>query len=53
LAFVTVLFALLLALSIYLGISGWYFKTDISYTTDLQLGKNVQIGVKENQASSV
>ncbi len=51
--FVTVLLALLLALSIYLGISGWYFKTDISYTTDLQLGKNVQIGVKENQASSV
>lgn len=51
--FATVLLAVLLALSIYLGVSGWYFKTDISYTTDLQLGKNVQIAVKKNEASSV
>ena len=51
--FSTVMMALLLALSIYLGISGWYFKTDYSYTTDLELGKNVQLGVKKNQANSI
>ena len=51
--FATVMMALLLALSIYLGISGWYFKTDYSYTTDLELGKNVQLGVKKNQANSI
>ena len=51
--FTTVLLALLLAISIYLGISGWYFKTDISYTTDLELGKNVQVSVKQNQANSI
>ncbi len=51
--FTTVFLALLLALSIYLGITGWYFKTDISYTTDLELGKTVQIGVKKNEASSI
>ncbi len=51
--FATVLLALLLALSIYLGVSGWYFKTDISYTTDLELGKTVQMSVKKNEASSI
>ncbi len=44
---------ILLALSIYLGISGWYFKNDISYTTDLKLGENVQVGIKKNQANSI
>ncbi len=44
---------ILLALSVYLGISGWYFKNDISYTTDLELGKTVQIEAKKNEANSV
>ncbi len=51
--FATVLLAMLLALSIYLGVSGWYFKTDVSYTTDLQLGKNVQMSVNKNEATSI
>ena len=45
--------ALLLGLSIYLGISGWYFKTEMSYTTDLELGKTVQFGVKQNESNAI
>lgn len=45
--------AVLLALSIYLGISGWYFKTEASLTTDIELGKTVQFGVKENESSAI
>lgn len=51
--FISVGLALLLALSIYLGISGWYFKTEISYTTDLELGKTVQLDIKKNQANAI
>lgn len=51
--FTTFGLAVLLALSIYLGVSGWYFKTDMSYTTDLELGKTVQFGVKKNQANAI
>lgn len=51
--FATVLLAGLLALSLYLGFSGWYFKTDISYTTDLQVGKTVQVGINGNEASAM
>ncbi len=51
--FTVVLLALLLALSIYLGISGWYFKTEVSYTTDLKLGKTLQMGVDKNSANSI
>ena len=51
--FTTCLLAILLGLSIYLGISGWYFKTEISYTTDLELGKSVQFGIDKNQSNAI
>lgn len=44
---------LLLAIAIYLGASGWFFKNDISYTTDLELGKTVQATITKNQAQSI
>ena len=53
LVFISVSLALLLGLSIYLGVSGWYFKNDLSYTTDLELGKTVQVDVKKNEANSI
>ncbi len=43
----------LLGIAIYLGASGWFFKTDISYTTDLELGKTVSTSIKKNQAQSI
>lgn len=42
-----------LGISIYLGISGWYFKTQPSFTTDLQLGKTVQFSVEKNQSNAI
>lgn len=43
----------LLAIAIYLGASGWFFKNDISYTTDLELGKTITTSIKKNQAQSI
>ena len=51
--FVSFSLTILLGLSIYLGISGWYFKTENSYTTDIQLGKTVQFGVDKNQSNAI
>lgn len=51
--FTSIGLAILLGLSIYLGISGWYFKTEASYTTDLELGKTVQFGVKKNESNAI
>ncbi len=51
--FTVVLLSILLGISIYLGVSGWYFKTDVSYTTDMKLGKTVQLTVNKNQANSI
>lgn len=51
--FTSIGLAVLLALSVYLGLSGWYFENDRSFTTDLKLGKTVQIGVKKNQANAI
>ena len=45
--------AILLALSVYMGISGWYFENDRSFSTDIQLGKTMQIGIKKNEANAV
>lgn len=45
------LFVLLIG-SLYLGISGWYFKNDNSYTTDLKLGQTIQLDIQNNQANS-
>ncbi len=51
--FSCVMLALLLALSIYLGLSGFYFKTQSNYTTDLVLGKNIQVDIAENQSNAI
>ncbi len=51
--FACVLLFILLGISLYLGISGWFFKNDFSYTTDLELGKTVSIDVKKNQANAI
>lgn len=45
--------AVLLAISIYMGATGWYFENDRSFTTDLELGKTMQIGVKKNEANAL
>lgn len=45
--------AILLAFSVYMGLSGWYFENDRSFTTDIEIGKTVQIGVKKNEANAV
>lgn len=44
---------ILLALSVYLGTSGFFFSTKNTYTTDLVLGQNIECGLQKNQASSV
>ncbi|MBQ8443852.1 MAG: hypothetical protein IJX25_00665, partial [Clostridia bacterium] len=51
--FIIVILVALLGLSIYLGMSGWYFYSEENYTTDLQLGKTVQASIKDNQASAL
>ena len=44
---------LLLALSVYLGVSGFFYRTGGSYTTDLVLGQTVEAGLNKNEASSL
>ena len=51
--FVIVLLVVCLGLSIYLGISGWYFYNDGNYTTDLQLGKTIQTSIKKNESAAI
>ncbi len=51
--FTSVGLAILLALSVYLGLSGWYFENDRSFTTDLELGKTMQIGINKNEANAI
>lgn len=43
----------LLVIAIYLGASGWFFKNDFSYTTDLELGKTVSTTIGKNQANTI
>ena len=50
--FIVTVLSILLAASLYLGISGWFFRNEASYTTDLELGKTIQIVVKKNSATS-
>lgn len=42
-----------LGLSIYLGLSGWYYYNDQNYTTNLQLGKTIQTTLKKNEARAL
>jgi len=51
--FVISLLAVLLGVSIYLGITGWYFYSEDNYTTDLQLGKTLQTEIKGNQSTAI
>ena len=51
--FIIVLLTILLGLSIYLGLSGWYFYSDQNYSTDLQLGKTMETNVKGSEAMAV
>lgn len=44
---------ILLGIVTYLGASGWFFKNDLSYTTDLELGKTITTSIKKNQAQSI
>lgn len=44
---------ILLAISIYLGVRGFFFKTQNSYTTDLKLGQTIEGGLNKNQATSM
>lgn len=43
---------ILLGISIYLGVSGWYFNTDFSQESDIVLGNTVEIEVGKNQANT-
>ncbi len=43
---------ILLGLSLYLGISGWYFSNSFTQQGDLILGTTVELSAKNNQASS-
>ena len=51
--FISASLLLLLAIAIYLGVSGWFFQNDVSYSTDLELGKTVVTNIAKNQASAV
>lgn len=51
--FISGALTILLGLSIYLGISGWYFKTEKTYTTDIELGKTVQASIMSNQSNAI
>ena len=50
--FVVTVLSLLLGASLYLGISGWFFRYEASYTTDLELGKTLQLSAEKNSATS-
>lgn len=51
--FVCISLAIMLAISIYLGLSGWYFKADNSLESDLVLGETVQVDIDKNQSACV
>lgn len=50
--FAVIVLTILLAISLYLGLSGWFFTTNFSRPTDLVLGNNVEIAVNKSQAST-
>ena len=50
--FVCIVLLILLLVSIYLGVSGWYFKNNNSYTLDMKLGDNIQLETLKNQSNS-
>ena len=51
--FAVIVLSLLLALSVFLGISGWYFSNEQSKITDFKIGNNVELFLNKNSANSV
>lgn len=51
--FAVIVLSVLLAISIILGISGWYFNVERTQVTDFQLGNNIEIVANKNSANSV
>lgn len=43
----------LLGISIFLGVTGWFINTDVTYTTDLELGKTIQVDIDKNESNAV
>ena len=50
--FVVTILSLLLALSVYLGASGWYFSSQPNYVSDFQVGNNILITALTNQSNA-
>lgn len=50
--FAVIVLSVLLLLSIYLGLSGWYFKNQNSQVTDFKLGEFLQLESHKNSANS-
>ncbi len=53
LIFAIVVLSILLVLSLYLGISGWFFSNEKSHITDFKLGNNLKLIANKNQATSM
>lgn len=51
--FTCVILVVLLGVSLYLGASGWFFKYENTYTSDLVLGKTVTTSISKNQSTAV
>ncbi len=50
--FACISLAVLLGISIYLGLSGWYYSTDLSQGNELELGISCDVSLPANSASS-
>ena len=50
--FAVITLSCLLALSIYLGVSGWYFSSGFSQEGDIILGNSVDLSIGKNSATS-
>lgn len=50
--FAVVSLLILLGISIYLGVSGWYFSSNLTQTSDMVLGNTVEMSIKENQSTT-
>ena len=50
--FVISILTILLALSIYLGASGWYFAGKQNYANDFQVGRTITLEAKANQSDA-
>lgn len=50
--FAVIMLVVMLGISLYLGLSGWFFATSFSQGDELVLGNAVEIHIKNNQAST-